>query len=121
MNAPMNGLPDIEPHRDGLDFSLTRFYVAKGLSDVDTSGELLVPLAMTARDRSTHTDLLAAGSICDSDIVEFMHRVSGLSRALCATWNYLDNIALCEQGAQPEWVLGECYAETVEIVKGDYE
>lgn len=117
-HAPKYGLPQIPKyHIPKLDDALMRYYVAKGLADVDTDGEPLIAPEIVAADRYRHRELLQKNYVSDVDIIAFMHQVSGLSRALCATWNYLDNIAITQQGCQPVEVLVECYEYTLEVIE----
>lgn len=116
----MAGLPLalIDSESEVLHDALTRYYVAMNLADVDSEGRNLVDPVVTANDRATYKTLLT-DVVNDRNIVEFMHEVSGLSRPLCATWNYLDNVEVFEQGGQPDWATSDCYEFTLEIVKSD--
>lgn len=117
---PMQGLPlqQVDEASDVLDDALTRYYVAMNLADVDRSGEPLIDAVTAAHDKATYTTLLTP-MVDDRNIVEFMHKVSGLPLSLCATWNYLDNVETDKQGAQPHWATLDCYEFTLDIVKAD--
>ncbi len=117
---PMLGIPEISDDQwDVLWDAHTRYFVAKGLADVDVDGEPLVEADMAAQDKHENADLLAPAYVDDASIIEFMVRVSGMPKALCAAFTYLDHVEMTRQGAQPECVLQECYQDALEMIQGE--
>lgn len=95
--VPIEGLADVPSYAHGaLGFANQRFLAIHQFSN-------LIPFKQVLRDRSNHVDLYDPFAkenreIDDRNLVEFMSRVTGHNKEICASWIYFDYVRSIEEG-----------------------
>lgn len=96
--APRILAPVITPEIDDeLEHAQERFYAASDLIDSDDP----TFFAHVEIDRREHAHCLCYRFVDLDGELEFLHRVSGLPRDVCAAWNYRDQVEMAASGLIP--------------------
>lgn len=111
--APRILAPVITPDDDDLlEHAQERFYAASDLIDSDDP----TFFEHVESDRREHAHCLGHRVVdCEGEL-EFLHRVSGLARDVCAAWNYWDQVEMAASNVLPLDFIADALVQARETI-----